>query len=102
MAGTGSEGAYTQAGRVPDPLGTAGGSGRDRAAQRVLPARTRSAVLHELKSPVTAIIGFSETLARQVTAGSAAPARLADRLGRIRAAAVRIDELLDELRDLPD
>ena len=56
------------------------------------------AVLHRLRSPVTAIIGFADTLTRSIDRGTATPEVLRDRLARIRSAAEHIDALLDDLR----
>jgi signal transduction histidine kinase len=59
--------------------------------------RTRGRVMHELRSPLTTIIGFSSTLARQVAAGSLPVTQVVERLARIRVAAERMNELLNEL-----
>jgi len=45
-------------------------------------------------------MGFAETLQRAVERGTATPERLTERLQRIRAAAERINGLLDELQEL--
>ena len=56
-----------------------------------------SVLLHKLRSPLTAIGGFTESLALQSQRGTLTDERLIDRLGRIRVAAERIDQLLDDL-----
>ena len=57
----------------------------------------RRVVLHQIRSPLTAVIGFAETLSAQVGAGTLEPGRLKDRLIRIAQAARRVDALLDTL-----
>lgn len=67
-----------------------------------LTPRTPSVVLHQVRSPITAIIGFAETLARSAERGTLSPEKLIDRLGRIRDSAMRINCLVDELDHLPE
>jgi len=60
----------------------------------------RRITLHRVRSPLTVVIGFAETL---VSRGSVLPEdRLTDRLNRIIAAARRIDAMLDELGEQQD
>jgi signal transduction histidine kinase len=66
-------------------------------AMSIPPPRSRHVVLHELRSPVTAIIGLADTLTRSAERGALPQENLLERLQRIRTAAVRINSLLDEL-----
>lgn len=69
----------------------------ERGAPGVSAAARRGRLIHTAKSPLTAIIGFAESLARQAEAGTVTQERLVDRLGRIRQAAERVAVLLDEM-----
>ena len=59
--------------------------------------QTPGALLHRIRSPLTAIIGFADVLSRNVERGATTPEVLRDRLDRIKSAAQRIDALLDAL-----
>ena len=59
--------------------------------------RSPRTIIHQLRSPVTAIIGFADTLARSAERGTLPSERLIDRLARIRTSAEQINALLDEL-----
>jgi len=60
----------------------------------------RRVTLHRIRSPLTVVIGFAETLASQGTVMT--EDRLTDRLNRIITAARRIDSMLDELGEQQD
>ena len=66
------------------------------------PPPANRAVLHRLRSPLTAIMGMAEVLTRSAERGTLTPERLVDRLAHIRAAADRINTLLNELDPAPD
>jgi signal transduction histidine kinase len=61
----------------------------------------RKVLLHKIRSPLTVIIGFAETLAGRARSGAITQERLGDRLQRISEAARRVDSMLDELASVP-
>ena len=66
------------------------------------PARLPHDVLHQLRSPVAAIIGYAELLTRTTSRGDVPREKLLHRLARIHDSANRINTLLDELEHLPE
>jgi signal transduction histidine kinase len=58
-------------------------------------------LLHDLRSPLAAICGYSQLMRRQAAGGQLEAVALVAGLQRIEAAARRIDGLLEELRRLP-
>ncbi len=60
-------------------------------------ASRRRVIIHRIRSPLTVIVGFAETLATRAAAGEISRERLHDRLVRINEAARKIDAMLDEL-----
>lgn len=81
---------------------TCGDAMVDAAERETSGASSVAALLHRARSPLTAVVGFAESLAARATAGTLTTERLVDRLGRIRVAAQRIEALLDELGEAMD
>ncbi|NTU80660.1 MAG: PAS domain-containing protein [Chloroflexales bacterium] len=71
-------------------------------AEATLQARDELMALlsHDLKSPLTAVMGQAQLMRRRLTGGEVDPARLLRGLGSVEAAARQMHALLDELLDL--
>ena len=83
---------------LPPEVATGGPAVGDPAAS----PRSAHVVIPQLRSPITAILGFTETLVRSAERGTLPPEKLIDRLSRIRESALRINGLVDELDRLPE
>jgi phosphoserine phosphatase RsbU/P len=78
--------------------------GRDRAeVEAALRARdeTLAAVSHDLRTPLTSIMGFAQLLRRRLDRdGGISPSELGERLNRIEEQAVQMTRMIDDLLDV--